>query len=228
MCLSALGINSLNLSPDKGAKKQPFHNEVNFIFMYSKGKFIDKAPWIFNYFETVLDEKFLEQERNNKMSVIRKSIKELTADDLLKSDAVLSPMAISEDGSIEDYSEVNTVKIDFANKFIGGGALGHGCVQEEIMFLNHPELYITMLFCEVMDPNEAIGMRGFRKYFKNEGYADTTKYAGHDETMKYTKEEEYLNDYIVAIDALCRPKEQDSEKMILREINKSFVGFSLY
>lgn len=30
------------------------------------------------------------------------------------------------------------LKVDFANKYIGGGALIHGAVQEEIMFAVHP------------------------------------------------------------------------------------------
>ena len=47
--------------------------------------------------------------------------------------------------SIEEH--FGEVKTDFANKFIGGGALGLGCVQEEIMFITHPELYATMLLC---------------------------------------------------------------------------------
>lgn len=47
--------------------------------------------------------------------------------------------------SIEDF--YGTIKADFANKFIGGGSLTTGCVQEEIMFGNHPELYISMTFC---------------------------------------------------------------------------------
>jgi hypothetical protein len=44
--------------------------------------------------------------------------------------------------------ETNT---DFRyNKFLGGGALLSGCVQEEIMFTNHPELFTSQLLCEVM------------------------------------------------------------------------------
>ena len=38
--------------------------------------------------------------------------------------------------SIEDYD--GDGKADFANKYIGGGSLGAGCVQEEIMFANRP------------------------------------------------------------------------------------------
>ncbi len=42
----------------------------------------------------------------------------------------------SDNESIEDFT--GKAKVDFANKFIGGGALHKGCVQEEIMFANHP------------------------------------------------------------------------------------------
>jgi poly(ADP-ribose) glycohydrolase len=42
----------------------------------------------------------------------------------------------SNEASIENYN--GDLKADFANKFLGGGALLSGCVQEEIMFTNHP------------------------------------------------------------------------------------------
>ena len=38
---------------------------------------------------------------------------------------------------IEDYNKC--IRIDFANKFIGGGILTGGAVQEEIMFACSPE-----------------------------------------------------------------------------------------
>jgi len=37
---------------------------------------------------------------------------------------------------IESY--FGDIKISFANKLIGGGALRNGSVQEEIMFASHP------------------------------------------------------------------------------------------
>jgi len=36
-------------------------------------------------------------------------------------------------GGMEEFED-NCIKVDFANKFIGGGALGFGNVQEELMF----------------------------------------------------------------------------------------------
>jgi poly(ADP-ribose) glycohydrolase len=92
------------------------------------------------------------------------------------------------------------VKADFANKYIGGGALTHGCVQEEIMFANHPELFTSVIFCEVMDKAESLFFDGYRKYSKNTGYGWTTKYSGQ-ENIDFSKKE-----YVIAIDAVHFPK----------------------
>jgi poly(ADP-ribose) glycohydrolase len=52
------------------------------------------------------------------------------------------------------------LQIDFANRYLGGGCLGHGCVQEEIRFMINPELIVGMLFCESMKSTEAILIYG--------------------------------------------------------------------
>ncbi len=70
-------------------------------------------------------------------------------------------------------------KVDFANKFIGGGALRTGCVQEEIMFATHPELLVTILLCEKLSENESLVFVGFKKFHKHKGYSDTTTFDGN-------------------------------------------------
>ena len=50
--------------------------------------------------------------------------------------------------------------MDFANKYIGGGVLREGSVQEEIRFVICPELIVSLLFTEVLDPNEAVVITG--------------------------------------------------------------------
>ncbi len=57
--------------------------------------------------------------------------------------------------------------MDFANKYVGGGVLGYGCVQEEIRFLISPELIVSRLFVEELDVNEillVIGPEMFSTY----------------------------------------------------------------
>ena len=61
-------------------------------------------------------------------------------------------------------------KLDFANEFIGGGVLNSGCVQEEIRFMICPELLVTMLFTERMEPNETILIKGCERY-ENKSFA---------------------------------------------------------
>ena len=47
-------------------------------------------------------------------------------------ESTLTNLKIDNEGRIED-AEYNTLKVDFANKMLGGGVLSGGCVQEEII-----------------------------------------------------------------------------------------------
>lgn len=51
-------------------------------------------------------------------------------------------------------------QVDFANMYLGGGVLGHGCVQEEIRFLICPEMIISRLFTECLNSKECLIMTG--------------------------------------------------------------------
>jgi hypothetical protein len=44
----------------------------------------------------------------------------------------------------------NADHVDFANRFLGGGVICGGCVQEEIAFARAPELCVGMWACEAM------------------------------------------------------------------------------
>lgn len=46
------------------------------------------------------------------------------------------------------------------SRYIGGGVLGWGCVQEEIRFIICPELIAACLLTEVLEKNEAIVITG--------------------------------------------------------------------
>ncbi|KAF9413855.1 hypothetical protein HW555_008058 [Spodoptera exigua] len=86
------------------------------------------------------------------------------------------PLHVEPLSTIEDADSL--IQIDFANKFLGGGVLGHGCVQEEIRFVICPELMISMLFTEVMRPNEALIIIGVERYSKYVGYGHSFEFAG--------------------------------------------------
>ncbi|VDQ12460.1 unnamed protein product [Trichobilharzia regenti] len=61
---------------------------------------------------------------------------------------------------------------------MGGGILGTGCVQEEIMFALRPELLISCLFVECLDPDETLIIEGAEQYSVGSGYADNFCWAG--------------------------------------------------
>ena len=73
-------------------------------------------------------------------------------------------MTIEHHKKIEDIEA--GIHADFANKYIGGGVLRTGCVQEEIMFVVQPEYLVSLLFCERMDNTEAIAIIGGEAFTK--------------------------------------------------------------
>jgi poly(ADP-ribose) glycohydrolase len=55
--------------------------------------------------------------------------------------------------------------------------LGSGCVQEEIRFSICPEMLVSLLVCEVMEPNECIFLIGCERYASYEGYARSFQFS---------------------------------------------------
>ena len=62
-----------------------------------------------------------------------------------------------DDGGLIDVEGAKYIEMDFANKYIGGGVLGHGLVQEEIRFIVAPELIVTLLLTEELGDDECLG-----------------------------------------------------------------------
>ena len=90
---------------------------------------------------------------------------------LAGSQVLLSPVEYRSNGCIEDAP--HTLQIDFANKYIGGGVLFTGCVQEEIRFCLSPECLVSMTLCESMGDNECIVLLGPRLYSHYAGYGSS-------------------------------------------------------
>ncbi|CAF0940728.1 unnamed protein product, partial [Brachionus calyciflorus] len=120
-------------------------------------------------------------------------------------------------------------------KYIGGGVLNAGCVQEEIRFVLCPELLVSLLFMECMDMNESILIRGSKRFSNYKGYASSFQWAGHYEDQTNTEvikingiEYERILTDVVAIDALYYEDKmtQFKKECILREIVKSYSGFT--
>ncbi|XP_029166400.1 poly(ADP-ribose) glycohydrolase-like isoform X2 [Nylanderia fulva] len=141
-------------------------------------------------------------------------------------DQKLPPLHITSKGTIENEG-AGLLQVDFANKYVGGGVLSLGCVQEEIRFVICPELMITMLVTEELDDTEALIVSGIERYSKYEGYSNTFKWKGDfvDETPRDDSYRRMTS--IVAIDALYfrQPSLQFKIDNITRELNKAYVGF---
>lgn len=126
---------------------------------------------------------------------------------------------------IEDEEE-EALEVDFANKYLGGGALSRGCVQEEIRFMINPELIVGMLFMASMEDNEAIEIVGAERFSQYMGYGSSFRFVGDYLDTKPLDAMGRRKTRIVAIDALdCPTKLQYETSGLLREVNKAFVGF---
>ena len=123
--------------------------------------------------------------------------------------------------------------VDFANKYIGGGALSGGCVQEEILFAVEPEATVAMLFMEVMDKNDAIGIFNTIRYSNYTGYGYSFEFKESAIPEDYAKIKKHK---IIAIDAIpCYSNYSNNfqnylkqqKEDIKRDIHKAFVGFNI-
>ncbi|KAK4747559.1 hypothetical protein SAY87_014145 [Trapa incisa] len=149
-----------------------------------------------------------------------------TADFWRKSDVPLCRVEVHHSGRIEDHSG-ESLKVDFANAYIGGGAIRRGCIQEEILFMIHPELIVSILFLLAMAENESIKMVGVERFSNYTGYASSFRFSGDYVDVKDFDCFGRRKTRFIAIDALSTPgKRQYMLQFVLREINKAFCGFS--
>ncbi|XP_061119408.1 poly(ADP-ribose) glycohydrolase-like isoform X2 [Conger conger] len=139
----------------------------------------------------------------------------------------LTNLHIFSEGTIEGNGQ-DKLQVDFACSLVGGGVLASGLVQEEILFLVHPELIVARLFTEKLGDTECLRITGAQQYSEYYGYKDEFTWVKHHEDK--TERDEWLRRkrQIVAIDALDfkNPKDQFHMKKVDRELNKAYCGFT--
>jgi len=126
-------------------------------------------------------------------------------------------------GSIEDAG-TEYLQADFANKYIGGGVVGNGCVQEEIRFAISPECLVSLTLCEVMEKNEAIVIRGTERFCAYSGYSRSFRFAG-----PYTDRVDHKQGAIVAVDAVDFSGQVNAQYKwgyMKRDLGKALTGFT--
>ena len=144
-----------------------------------------------------------------------------------KCTAKLTRLHITSEGTIEENGQ-GMLQVDFANRRVGGGVLGGGCVQEEIRFLLCPELILSRLITEELQDNECLVITGAEQFSSYRGYSSTFEWAGtHSDTItrdRWGRKETH----IVAMDALHLRRNQSSQfkpGLMRREANKAYCGF---
>jgi len=186
----------------------------------------EKMKCLMNYFIRLLK---YDKYKLNLITFFRKSINPANMPNWLANTKKLSNLIVNSTKKIEDNEM--TLQVDFANSFVGGGVLGHGLVQEEILFLISPELIVSKLFTERLLDNEVLIITGFERYSDYTGYSSKFKYTGeyNDKTKVIFTPHGYRKlTYLVAMDAkIYSPGlNQYSTHEIIRELNKSYVAFS--
>jgi poly(ADP-ribose) glycohydrolase len=145
-----------------------------------------------------------------------------------RDESPLLALEVRPSGAIEDAE--GHVQVDFANRYLGGGVLSGGCVQEEIRFAVSPELLAGLVVSPRMEALEAIVLHGAERFSTTRGYAGSLRYGG-DFADPCARADDGTPDVTVcAIDAIDYRRTgkatQYSEGAIRRELDKARTGFT--
>eukprot|EP01128_Nolandella_sp_AFSM9_P009774 TRINITY_DN640_c4_g1_i2.p1 TRINITY_DN640_c4_g1~~TRINITY_DN640_c4_g1_i2.p1 ORF type:complete len:517 (-),score=93.29 TRINITY_DN640_c4_g1_i2:76-1626(-) len=118
---------------------------------------------------------------------------------------------------IEDFRE--SYQVNFADRYPGGTLPSPqpDIVQEEILFMVYPELFVVPILVPPIEAEESIVVRGLTRVNKYKGYQTSFRYDGN-----FTSDKQ-LNS-IIFMDA--RHGGIRDEPSLLRDLNKAYVGFS--
>ncbi|KAF4662591.1 hypothetical protein FOL46_005218 [Perkinsus olseni] len=193
-------------------------------FSYIREKDVEKACCLLSYFKSIND-------TAGKVKIRREYIKICRGAPIVPANLTgaskLCEVKICDTGGIEDAHGL--LQADFANRFIGGGVLEGGNVQEEIRFSICPELVVTMLLCEVMNDHEAIRIEGATRFSCYSGYGGSFKWTGEFDDPTPLSGNSIRDVSLFCVDALPNPGvQQYSKQLIEREIRKFYCGVCKY
>lgn len=195
----------------------PGHESFEYIFSNPARFLEEKVKFILHYFDRVSQD-----EPQGLISFYRKRIDNFILDCDIK---LKSMKIVTKNDFPRGIEEIpNAIHGDFANKFIGGGALHHGAVQEEILFVLKPECIVSILLCSKMEDNETVIIHGAEQFATYKGYGNEFMFEKDfkDETKVYNN---HINNYILAFDAL-RGEDDYLALNMKRELIKAYCGFS--
>ena len=185
-------------------------------------KQLHKLKCILHYFERVLSSM-----PSGVLTFSRQVLREFPNWD--QSMKPFTSLHVSSTGCIEDEGH-GMLQVDFANKYIGGGVLDYGCVQEEIRFLICPELLVSRLFTEELSPNESLLVIGAEQFSTYRGYSTSFEWGGDYKDHTHSDDWGRKQVRVVAIDALIFNRKwqwrQYEGSKLSRELAKAYSGFS--
>ncbi|ORX46423.1 hypothetical protein BCR36DRAFT_331857, partial [Piromyces finnis] len=207
----------------------PFCSFLNLLSSYRppSSSCVEKIRCIIHYFDK-MRKKSLDTLKSELITYQRVSVNEDSIPNWISNKANICQVIVDKNKSIEDCDGM--LQVDFANCSLGGGVLRGGCVQEEIRFSINPELIVSMVFTQLLEPLESVYLIGSERTSQYTGYGSSFKYNNdYDDTIKFDQFNRKLTE-IVAIDAKFYNQgaelyQQYSKKDIDREINKLYSGF---
>ncbi|XP_031658556.1 uncharacterized protein LOC109868468 [Oncorhynchus kisutch] len=204
-----------------------YHNypTINFNSLFEKWseRKREKLRALLHYFHTVTDPA---TRLNGLVTFERRYIRDKDMPYWGSCKETVPKLHVTSAGCIEEQG-AGMLQVDFACNMIGGGVLGSGLVQEEILFLMNPELIVSRLFTEKLGDNECLFITGSQQFSQYSGYSDTFKWEGPHRDDFERDEWQRLHRQIVAMDALHfrHQREQYNMKQVTRELNKAYCGF---
>ncbi|XP_072228491.1 poly(ADP-ribose) glycohydrolase [Leuresthes tenuis] len=207
--------------------KAEYHNypSINFSSLFAEWseRKVEKLRAIMHYFNVLTDEK---TKPKGLVTFERRYLKDTDFPKWASCNEKLQKLHITSGGSIETEG-TGMLQVDFAASRIGGGVLGSGLVQEEILFLMNPELIVSRLFTEKLTDNECLIITGSQQFSRYSGFSNSFEWGGPYEDHLQRDEWDRLKRQILAIDALNfkHRMEQYSMRKITRELNKAYCGF---
>ncbi|KYN15793.1 Poly(ADP-ribose) glycohydrolase [Trachymyrmex cornetzi] len=208
--------------PKRTAKTHPTLRDFNFTnFFRHLNKNAQKAKlksifYYYNYLET-------EHALDGRLIISRQvmtSKQWLTIEDWLESNVPLCPLTIRHEGRLERVEAASKVlQVCFANAKIGGGVLDGDVTQETVHVATHPEILAAIISVEALEDNEVLIIEGVRHMSRINDPRHKAIFEGISKpnvvTVCCIDPEDYSR----------LPLTQYEEDNILREMNKSLLGF---
>lgn len=207
-----------------------YHNypSINFTSLFGNWseRKTQKLRAIMHYFRVVTNE---DTKPRGLVTFERRFLRSTDIPNWRGSQELMPKLYVTSHGTIENDG-TGMLQVDFASQWIGGGVLGSGLVQEEILFLMNPELIVSRLFTEKLGDNECLVITGSQQFSMYSGFSDSFEWVGpHTENLK-RDEWTRLQRQILAIDALYfrHTGEQYNMIKVTRELNKAYCGFKAH